>query len=85
MKKTLLIIAIAGLAMTSCKKDRVCTCNFTVTQSSAGQTVSSSQTVEFTLVKTTKRTAKLACIHTKSTDNNTPNYTATQDSDCKLK
>lgn len=26
MKKTLLIVAIAGLAMASCRKDRTCTC-----------------------------------------------------------
>lgn len=30
MKKTLVIIAIAGIALASCKKDRTCTCTNTV-------------------------------------------------------
>ena len=38
MKKTLLIVAIAGLAMASCKKDRTCTCTLATT-SSSGTTV----------------------------------------------
>ncbi len=29
MKKTLLIIAIAGLTFAACKKDRTCTCTYT--------------------------------------------------------
>lgn len=31
MKKILLIVAVAGLSMASCKKDRTCTCTITPT------------------------------------------------------
>jgi len=38
MKKTLLIVAIAGLAMASCKKDRTCSCTQTNTPVSGAAT-----------------------------------------------
>jgi hypothetical protein len=43
MKKTLLIVAIAGLAMASCKKDRTCTCTTTWTPTSGAAVVSSEE------------------------------------------
>lgn len=33
MKKVLLFVAVVGLSMTSCKKDRTCTCNITAVSS----------------------------------------------------
>lgn len=54
MKKTLLIVAIAGLAMASCKKDRTCTCTYTSTPSSGPATTWTSET---TVLKAKKGSA----------------------------
>lgn len=83
MKKIILIIAVVGLA-TSCKKDRVCTCTNSQIVTNSNNTNTSSQVYDVTLVKVSKRTAKLACIHTKSSNVNN-NTTVTSDTDCKLK
>jgi hypothetical protein len=56
MKKTLLIVAIAGLAMASCRKDRTCECK---TTSDAPGFVSTT-TVE-TWKETTKKDASKGC------------------------
>lgn len=84
MKKTLLIVAIAAFAMTSCKKDRVCECTSNYTYVSQGFSGSGTDVSQTTYQKTTKRTAKLACIHRKQTQVD-PNTTFTIDQDCKLK
>ncbi|MCW3076656.1 MAG: hypothetical protein JWO32_1265 [Bacteroidetes bacterium] len=84
MKKILLIAAVAGLAMVSCKKDRVCTCTSTSTTTYNGVSTSGTYTQDVNLVKVSKRTAKLACIHTKSTYSNS-NSTTVDETDCKLK
>ncbi len=55
MKKILLIAAVAGLAMASCKKDRTCTCTQTWTPTSGAATTSS---YEVTVEKATKGQAK---------------------------
>ncbi|MBI2720569.1 MAG: hypothetical protein HYX39_00185 [Bacteroidetes bacterium] len=73
MKKILLIAAVAGLSMVSCKKDRVCTC--TETESAGGP----SSTSTTTIVKSSKMQAKANCVSTKSTNNGN-----THSSDCKL-
>lgn len=73
MKKILLVAAVAGLTMVSCKKDRTCTC--TSSASSGG----SAQVSTVTLVKVTKAQAKANCIKTTSTNNG-----VTYTDDCKL-
>ncbi|MGZ4042137.1 MAG: hypothetical protein ACXVO9_02970 [Bacteroidia bacterium] len=73
MKKVLLIAAVAGLTMVSCKKDYTCTCT---ESSSAG---GSSQSQATTIVKATKAQAKANCVSTKVTDNG-----VTFTNDCKL-
>lgn len=55
MKKILLIAAVAGLAMASCKKDRTCSCTQTWTPSSGPATTT---TTEITVEKVTKAQAK---------------------------
>ena len=52
MKKILLIVAVAGLAMTSCKKDYTCEC----TTSGSGTSISTSTTIH-----DTKSNATTAC------------------------
>ncbi len=84
MKKILLIAAVAGLAMVSCKKDRTCTCTSSNSYTSGGLTTSTTGTQDYTIVKVSKHTAKLACIHSKST-NSGSNYTSVAETDCKLK
>jgi hypothetical protein len=44
MKKILLIAAVAGLAMASCKKDRTCTCTYTSTPASGAATTWTEET-----------------------------------------
>ncbi|MCW3076657.1 MAG: hypothetical protein JWO32_1266 [Bacteroidetes bacterium] len=73
MKKILLVAAVAGLTMVSCKKDRTCTCT---NSSSAGGTATVSTT---TLVKVSKAQGKANCIKTTSTNNG-----VTYTNDCKL-
>jgi len=55
MKKTLLIAAVAGLAMASCKKDYTCTCTVPASGSDPAETY----TYELKDVK--KKDAKDAC------------------------
>ena len=56
MKKIVLVVAVVGLAMASCRKDRTCTCTST---SDAPGFVSST---EVTVYKDSrKRDAKIAC------------------------
>ena len=77
--KTLILSAFVVLALASCKKGYVCSCT---TSSSASGTLAT--TSEETYVKTTKSTAKKACI--KTTNDYTSfgvSYTITKD--CKLK
>jgi len=79
MKKVLLIAAVAGIAMVSCKKDYTCEC--TSTSTIPGSTSSTSKK---TIVGVSKKTAKANCY--KSTSDFTfggTTYTSTND--CKLK
>jgi len=84
MKNTVLIIAVAGLAMASCKKDRVCSCTETKTKTMAGISVTETYNIDVTYTHETNRVSKLSCVHTKSTDN-TPNSTTVRESNCVLK
>ncbi len=79
MKKILLIAAVAGLAMASCKKDRTCEC--TNSSTAPGST---SETQTYTVKKVSKKTAKDVCVKTTSEfEVGGTKYTST--SDCKLK
>lgn len=61
MKKVLLVAAVAGLAMVSCKKDYVCEC--TTTSTIPGYTTSTSKS---TVVEVSKGRAKAGCATTSS-------------------
>ncbi len=61
MKKVLLVAAVAGLAMVSCKKDYVCECSNTSTMAGAPTT-----TTKHTVVEVSKGRAKAGCASTSS-------------------
>lgn len=86
MKKILLIVAIVGTAMVSCKKDRVCSCK--EVDSISPVTPPAPATIvtdwEYTITKAGYRTAFNACIHTKSSTT-TGSVTVTTDINCSLK
>jgi len=74
---TLTVFAVVGL--TSCKKDRVCTC--TNTDTAPGSTTT---TTETTILKEKKGVAKAACVKkTEEYTSGSNTYVMTQD--CKLK
>lgn len=75
MKKILLIAAVAGLSMASCKKDKTCTCTYTSNGTTSTET--------FTLTKISGKDAKDACTKRTSTTTSGSN-TSTWTSDCKL-
>lgn len=73
MKKiTLLAIALVAISVTSCKKDRTCSC--TVTDNSPGSTTSEYKVV---YKKITKSNAKAACMSIDITPTGQP-YTETR-------
>lgn len=78
------MLAVVSLALLSCKKDRVCECKTSTVVVNSNNTNSSYQVNDIVYLNTTKRTAKLACIHSKTVNVNT-NTTVTTDSDCRLK
>ncbi|MCW3070659.1 MAG: hypothetical protein JWO44_549 [Bacteroidetes bacterium] len=78
MKKVVLFAAaVAAISMSSCVKERDCTC--TTTNSYAGSSTSSTQTIVYKDV--TKKQAKTLCASYTTTDDS--GYTTTQD--CELK
>lgn len=85
MKKTLLIVAVAGLALASCKKERTCTC--TTTTTSPNGTVTTGQPSTTVYKKAKKGDAKDMCISTTSENTDiTPNAsTSKSDTKCDLK
>lgn len=84
MKKIICMIAIVTVTLPSCKKDRVCECKTSTIVVNSNNTNSSSEINDIVYVNTTKHTAKLACIHSKTINVNT-NTTVTTDNDCSLK
>jgi hypothetical protein len=84
MKKILLIAAVAGLAMVSCKKERTCTCTTTTTSTSGTVTTGQPSTTVYKKVK--KGDAKDMCVSTLHEDvNTTPNAsTSKSDTKCEL-
>jgi hypothetical protein len=79
MKKTLLIIAVAGLAMASCRKDRTCTC---VTSSTAPGYVSSTQV---TVMKSVKKNFAYKNCLTRDVQTTAPVSGYVQTETCTLK
>lgn len=86
MKKTLLMVAIAGLALASCKKARTCTCTSTDTNSNGIVTTGTPTVTEFK--KISKKDARNQCItstysssETQGSTTNTYKYETT----CTLK
>ena len=80
MKKVILVVAIAGLAMASCKKDRICSCTVTSSYTAGSTTINTTTNDETTFKEVSKRTAKSACISRKASDSNS-SYSAV----CELK
>lgn len=86
MKKTLIIAAVAGMVMVSCKKDRVCSCK-QVQDISPAPSVGQATIItdyEYTIIKEGYRTAYNHCTHTK-TSNTTGSVTVSTDTNCSLK
>lgn len=80
MKKIFLILTVCvGFAVTSCKKDHVCSCTNTSTQPGSTAT-----TIEITIVEARKSDAKKMCVKT-TQDNVVGGVTYTDTNDCKLK
>ena len=83
MKKTLLIVAIAGLAFASCKKERDCECTTTNTSSSGTVTTSPAQTTTIKDIKGGE--AKSWCQKSTWSSTDAAGKTTTTVNDCKLK
>lgn len=83
MKKTLLIVAIAGLAMASCKKDRVCECTNTHTSSSG--TVTTSPATSSTVKDIKGGEMKSLCQKSTNAYTDAAGKVTTDVNDCKIK
>lgn len=84
MKQIIAIAMIAGMAMISCKKDRVCSCK-TITSTTVGSaTVTSGVDEEYTMVKTGYRAAYYHCTHKKAS-NTYGSVVVEVDQNCSLK
>ena len=79
MKKILLIAAVAGFVMASCKKDYVCECTSTSTAPNSTTT-----TYKYNILDASKKQAKANCFKT-SSDFTIGSTTYTDTDDCKLK
>lgn len=84
MKKLLIIVAVASMAMASCKKDRVCSCKTITSVTTGGVKVDTSVDQDYTMVKTGYRAAYYHCTHTKET-NVYGSVTVDVDANCSLK
>ncbi len=82
MKKIFLLLSIVAVAsLTSCKKDRTCSCTTTDTYPTVAG-YSETNTSEFKMTKISKGSAKRGCVKTTTTGNGS-SYSTTVD--CKLK
>ena len=79
MKKILLVAAVAGLAMVSCKKDYVCECTNSSTAPGSTSTTSKS-----TVIGVSKGRAKAGCVKTTS-ESTYGGVTYVNTSDCAIK
>jgi hypothetical protein len=84
MKKiTLIVLAVAGVALASCKKDRTCTCTDTYTPSSGGS--ASIDTREITIKKVTKADALDGQCGSGTYQQTAPTQGGKWDTKCELK
>ncbi len=79
MKKILLIAAVAGLAMASCKKDYTCECTESSTIPGSTTTTSKNQ-----ILDASKRQAKANCVSW-SSEMTVGTTVYTMNGDCELK
>jgi len=85
MKKVIIMAFAAGLITTSCKKDRVCSCKSVVDTTNGGTKIVTVVTdYDYTITKSTRRTAYNHCTHTKWTETNVT-FTSVHDLNCSLK
>jgi hypothetical protein len=79
MKKiTLIVLAVAGVSLASCKKDRTCTCTTTSSNFTSSEKI--------TYFDATKRDARLLCTERATqTDDLTPVATTGSKTTCELK
>lgn len=88
MKKLVLAaMVLGGLALTSCKKDRVCECGTQVTvKDASGTNVSDTKTTtKTTIVDASRRTAFSACVHSQWETDNALGGKTKYDANCDLK
>jgi hypothetical protein len=86
MKKlSIMALALTGLMLVSCKKDRVCSCkSFTKIESPGFNNTQSGPEEEYTIKEASYKTAYYACTH-KQTVYSEDNTTITFDMNCSLK
>lgn len=93
MKKVLIIAAVAGLAMVSCKKERTCTCTMTPVSSTTNGVANTLPTGTFTYAKKIDKVSKAGAHCVSGENTNTSSYTSggttytdvdTWKMDCKL-
>ncbi|MGE0567379.1 MAG: hypothetical protein AB7O73_05475 [Bacteroidia bacterium] len=81
--KKLIVLSAIGLAILSCKKDRVCSCkDYTEVKSSTG-TLATSNDYKYTIKDAGYKTAYYHCTHTKTSDT-LGGATITNDLNCSL-
>jgi hypothetical protein len=84
MKKySLLVAALFAISLSSCKKDRVCECTYTYTDSDGDVTTDPMANTTYREIK--KSDAKSLCQNSTRTNVNRSGGTSTAVSDCKLK
>lgn len=86
MKKVVItIMVLSGIALTSCKKDRVCACQVqTKIKDAQGNQIDDKITKpKHTLVGVNRITANRACVHTQE-EYESGGYTTSIDSNCTL-
>jgi hypothetical protein len=82
-QKLLLVMCLGILSLTSCKKDRVCECTTTTTDSSGDVTTDPADNSTYKEIK--KGDAKSLCQKTTEVNVSSSGDTYTSVSDCKLK
>ncbi|MBX3163725.1 MAG: hypothetical protein KF900_04545 [Bacteroidetes bacterium] len=86
MKKVILtVMVLSGIALTSCKKDRECSCQVqTKVKDAQGNQLSDNIVkTKYTFVETNRLTAHRACVHTQYEYQSGSNTTSV-DSNCTL-
>jgi hypothetical protein len=76
MKKILIIAAVAGLTMVSCKKERTCTCNVTFVSSTTNGVANPLPTGTITMKKKSEKVSKAGAHCNSGEQTETQTYTA---------